>query len=467
MRLWLAVMLSLLVLPTGCTRYTLEKGEPEIELSETSIDFGSVERGYYRTISIAVYNQGNGTLTVADYAFQAGTSEAFYFEDPDYEITPNTFAELAVRYTPTHEGGDAGAIIITSDDEDEPELIIFLQGAGVVPHCEVTPSLLYFPTDEGAQDLSFQVRSIGSGPLTIEEVVVEDGTPEFTLSFPAGYEPPVYVDPGLTVDITVTYTPTDLEGKTDRVAVHNSDPDVEGGVAYVEVVAAGEPPDGENSEPLVEILTPSDGAAVLAGSPVSFTGQVADMEEAPEDLGILWHSTLDGYFGGDPPDAAGEVCLQVSELTAGTHVITLSAFDSEGAQGADAITLIVYEEDDELEYVISGGDTPYHYFHVDDDMTVEVNGNAVFVDSDGTQDHHPPTTFFAAPGDSIRIIATDQQYCTKALEELWIHLSGVYAQQLTDAISISGCEEHDDYDASYEGPWPNDFLDETHTITIP
>ncbi len=468
MRLTFVAIAALIAL-CGCNQQTeLAETYPEIELSETTLDFESVERGFWRERSMAVYNQGNGTLHIEDYAFQTGSSEAFYFEDPDKEILPDTFAELVVRYTPTHEGNDAGAIVITSDDQDEPEVIIFLNGAGVIPHCEVEPTLLYFPTDLGDQALSFQVRSTGSGPLTIHSATLEEGTPEFGIEFPAGYEPPTIIDPGLTVDITVTFSPADELGRTDRVMVLTSDPDLEDGAAYVELVAAGEPPDGENQPPLVEITSPSSGAMVLADESVGFTGQVADLEEPPDALGILWHSSVDGYLtGGDPPDASGEVCLEVPSLTVGTHTITLSALDSEGLQGSDTIELTVYEEEEELEYTISGGATPYHYFHVDDDVTITVNGVPVFVDADGAQDHHAPTTFFAAPGDVLGVTATDQQWCTKALVPLYLHIAGLYSQELNEDINVSACVESDYFDATYNGPWPNVFLDETYVIAIP
>jgi len=467
MRLFPIALAGVTIALVGCTRYELTTGDPEIELSDTAIDFGEVERGYWRERSIAVYNQGTATLTVTDYAFQTGSSDAFYFEDPDKEISPNTFAELIVRYTPTHEGSDAGAIVINSDDADEPELLIFLQGGGFVPHCEVEPTLLYFPIDEGPQSQCFFVHSTGSGPLTIEDATLEDSTAEFSLTFPAGYEPPVQIDPGLTVEITATFTPSDLEGRLDRVVLTTSDPDLEDGLAYVELMAAGEPPDGENQPPLVEITYPPNGSVVIEGTSVTFEGQVADMEEPAEQLGILWHSSLDGYASGDAPSAAGEVAYEFGALSVGEHLITLSAYDSEGAQGSDSITMTVYEDDEELEYVVSGGPTPYHYFHVDDDVTISINGVPVFVDTDGSQDHHAPAPFFAAPGDELRVTATDAQWCTKAIVALHLHLGGIYTQELSGEVSASACDEHDDYDPSYEGPWPNIFLDETFTISIP
>ncbi len=466
-RLLALVIVVGLVSSCGCSRYELESGEPDIELSTSSFDFGAVERGYYREMSLAVYNVGTGTLTISDYVAMDGTSDGFSFTDPEKEIAPGSFAELFVTYTPTHEGHDAGAINIYSDDEDEEEVTVWLQGQGVVPHCLVDPTLLYYPLDVGESTNGFTVSSTGSGALTVEAVVLYGSTPEFTVRYPEGYEPPFTVDAGLSIDIEVTYSPTDEMQRTDVLQLLTSDQDLPSGIAEVELVAAGENPTGDNTDPMVEITDPPDGSVVLVGECVDLAGQVADMEEAADSLAILWHSSIDGYLPGSGADATGLVSTQVCDLSVGTHTITLMAFDTEGAQGSDTIELTVYEEEQELEYTISGGPTEFHYFHVDDDLTIEVNGAMVFVDQDGSQDHHAPVSFFAAVGDQIHIVAEDQQYCTKALDGLWLHLGGVYSQELNQAVSVSACEEHDDYDPTYNGPWPNTFLDETFTIAIP
>lgn len=466
-RLAMVAISAALAVALGCTGYNLEPGVPDVDLSAGSLDFGSVQRGYWREKSLAVYNRGNATLYVTDYALQEGSSEAFYFEDPVETILPGMYAELIVRYTPTHEGGDAGSILVTSDDPDEPELTVFLQGTGVLPRCEVEPELLYFPTAEGAQSLNFSLRSVGSGPLTVASAELEEAAAEFELTYPEGYEPPFSLDAGLSIEITVTYTPSSDVGVQDRVVLTTNDPEIPLGQVGVDLIAAGEDPNGDNHEPMVEIVSPPDGGLSQEGEPLTLLGQVADVEEDPPSLGILWHSSVDGYLSGDPPEPDGSVSLTTSTLSPGAHLITLKAFDAEGAEGTDTIDLTIYQDDEELEYTLAGGDTPYHYFHVDDDITVELDGSPIFVDADGHQDHHPPLSFYASPGASLRIVATDQQYCTKALAGLVLHVGNQHQQVLTDPISTSACEEHDDYDPAYGGPWPNDFVDLTFPIQIP
>ena len=74
---------------------------------------------------------------------------------------------------------------------------------------------------------------------------------------------------------------------------------------------------------------------------VAFAGVVADAEDAEENLTVEWNSSLDGSLGNSTPDSSGNVGLPVTALSAGTHVITLTATDSVGLTGTDTVTLDV------------------------------------------------------------------------------------------------------------------------------
>jgi len=117
--------------------------------------------------------------------------------------------------------------------------------------------------------------------------------------------------------------------------------------------------------------------------------------------------------------------------------------------------------------VISGGDTPYHYFMVDDDIAFYLNGSLVYLDDDGNQNLHAPVGITATPGDTLRIVATDVLACTKQLDALYLHLNDANIQPLNSSILVSACDDHEDYDPGYTGPWPNDFLDEQYVVTTP
>jgi len=90
---------------------------------------------------------------------------------------------------------------------------------------------------------------------------------------------------------------------------------------------------GGNALPDVEITAPTDGATFEAGTEVEFTGVANDAEDGDLTDSIKWFSSLDGDFG-----TGGNVFAILSE---GTHIITASVTDEDGATGAVAISVTI------------------------------------------------------------------------------------------------------------------------------
>ncbi len=91
---------------------------------------------------------------------------------------------------------------------------------------------------------------------------------------------------------------------------------------------------GEISEPpTVTILTPTDGAAVFAGSMLTMSASALDEEDGNLSTSVSWTSSIDG--------ALGSGASLSSVLTAGVHRITASAIDSDGLAAIAEISLVV------------------------------------------------------------------------------------------------------------------------------
>jgi len=91
-------------------------------------------------------------------------------------------------------------------------------------------------------------------------------------------------------------------------------------------------------------------------------------------------------------------------------------------------------------YTLSGGLSSSRYLVVDDDITIYVNGRAVFVDNDKTctdcfwaNYHGKPIVFQASPGDTIRIVATNPGGGYIELSPLYLHASG-QSMKLTNGV---------------------------------
>lgn len=139
-----------------------------------------------------------------------------------------------------------------------------------------------------------------------------------------------------TISGTITETSYDLDtsgipgGKTARVRIIASDGVNTAASLSNEFSVASKPPDPS-------ILTPESGSAIPVGAPAGFEGDAFDAEDGeipPEQL--MWSSDIDGMLG------TGE-SISTTQLSAGTHTITLSATDSEENTGTTSVSFIVVD----------------------------------------------------------------------------------------------------------------------------
>ena len=97
-----------------------------------------------------------------------------------------------------------------------------------------------------------------------------------------------------------------------------------------------------NQAPVVAIKVPADGAVVAAGQPLTFTGTVADDNDPADGLTVLWTSDrVANPLSQAPANSLGGTTIEVTDLAAGQHVITLGATDKDGKTGTAVITITV------------------------------------------------------------------------------------------------------------------------------
>ena len=141
---------------------------------------------------------------------------------------------------------------------------------------------------------------------------------------------------------------------------------------------SGGPP--ANEPPSATITAPADGAVVAAGESISFQGSAIDPEDGPlTGSHLVWSSDLEGEIG----TGAG---FTSSTLSVGSHTITLTATDPQGATGSASVGVALQEvQKGSIELTVSsnGQDVPLAYTAVlggTESKVVDSNGSVTFTD---------------------------------------------------------------------------------------
>jgi hypothetical protein len=459
----------LVMLMMACNPETnVKAGVPELVLDIDIVDFGEVILGRQATVELAIFNDGIGDLSIDSVELDSLSSPEFSLVgDTPIVVERGEYGGPSIRYVPSGVGQDLGRVVITSNDPDQPELELALSAFGVEPLVDVDPGTLWYgivPSGE-SRTLSVSVAARGTGTLNIQQMNLSFQADEvFSIALPAGVELPYKMATGLSFDFSVTYAAKDNETWQETLTLVTNDPTT----PSFEISLLANTPDDptKNAPPVVEITDPNYGEYYLVGQAMPVAASVYDEEDAAEDLycDVLTDGSPTGTSGS--PDAKGSLHLSESNLSEGDELLTVRCIDSGGEIGEDTVEIAVFDPKEPLRYTISGGPTLFDYWTIDDDVTVYVNSTTIFSDTNRGMDTHPPLEFDAVAGDTIRIVASDVNYCEHRLDPLTLHFGTNYSLDLNDEICESACSDDACYDSTLS--WSEGvFYEESFTITIP
>lgn len=445
----------------------LNRGTPEIVVSPASADFGEVVVGVaYGELGLYVRNKGYGDLEITSATLTEGSSADFAIATYPEVVEHDEEGILGLTYTPDVEGQDFGSIELETNDELNPLVTVEIEGMGTLPRIDVDPEILYFGVVAPGESstLTVDIGASGSGTLKVTGVGFSgDESVAYSYVLPDDWAEPYPVSHGFSFPIEVTFTPPDESAYEGALYIETNDP--EEPIAEVRLLGNTEDDPTKNTPPVVEILDPDNGEYFMDDAEVGFTGYAFDADEVVTNLLCGWFA--DGTRADDGAvDVTGTITGS-SLLPQGEVDLTLRCYDSDGLMGEDSTRVTVWPHEDPVTYTISGGDSVFDWFSVDDDITISVNGVEIFEDSNHTSDTLAPVEFEASAGDVITIRASDINSCDLYLDPLQLHWGTGESQALNVSQCQSSCPDHACYTGDYNGPWPNVFLEEDYTITIP
>jgi len=113
---------------------------PEIDVSVSEIDFGTIYIGDSATDSLTITNLGEDLLTVFDIY---SDNEDFIVDTTEFELSTGQSQQVYVTFSPTSEGEITGDLLILSNDPDESTYLVNLTGTGEVLISSDEPEIVF------------------------------------------------------------------------------------------------------------------------------------------------------------------------------------------------------------------------------------------------------------------------------------------------------------------------------------
>ena len=206
---------------------------PQIAIDPPRVDFGSVPTGQSVDVDITVSNAGSAQLEIQPPAFLRGASPDIAFVDPPTEpvqIAPGDSVVLKARYTGGAEVANATAVLVNTDLTN-PQAAIPMLGRPLRPDLVVSPeSLAFGNVGQGATATrTLTLINNGTEDVIVSSMVVANPG-EFTLEPDGRFPPTTGAGDGLipaqgTVEVRVSYAPTNLGSDATTLSISSNDPD--------------------------------------------------------------------------------------------------------------------------------------------------------------------------------------------------------------------------------------------------
>ena len=203
-------------------------GGPDIEVTPPELNFGQIALGTTGKRRILVENVGFSDLTVSQINPDTAGTGLFAVSRRSFGVPRGDSVVIEVDFSPVAEGVVMSEILIQSDDSDEGELRIPVQGEGVdLPPCAYTlsPETINFGIVQVLRSTTqgLRVQNVGTAPCLMNDIQIAPGSSS-AYRLVDGNETGVMIPVGGEKTIIVEYTPPAEGVDMGSVTFYISDP---------------------------------------------------------------------------------------------------------------------------------------------------------------------------------------------------------------------------------------------------
>ena len=382
----------------------LETTLPQMEISNTSLDFGTIQWGTSNRKTLYVENKGElpmglHPLTLEAEGFENNFSitynpnnidcpnepsendideeTEYHLESQDTILNPGCRISAEINYTPVIMGESYASVTIESFIEPEEfgeetipsprfyrdpsnfKQTVLLHGYSNlgVGNIVVTPRVVDFGHHWTGESITKQVmiNNVGDGDLQIQDPYMSETCDEaFSIDINA-LDPDRVIPAGQGSIFEATFSPVDLETSFCTVFVPSNDPETD----LLEVRLKGNVGvDPTNMPPSITMISPSVGYQHDGLDPVVFEMSIYDPDQPSDTLicKIKSMNLLSGTYDCSPQDESGFVRLEIpiEDLDRGTDTFLVTVTDQSEQQSFASTSILIGSEPPDLDVDLDG-----------------------------------------------------------------------------------------------------------------
>ena len=139
--------------------WVVSEPEPDIEVSQTEYNLGTIDVGSMQVDVVPVFNLGDAPLVIE--SLQLEQEEQVQFTLAPLKglpvIEPNSFIDLEIQFSPVVDGVDTAVLTINSNDPNDPVIDVVLTGEGI--------SVILSPEEQMVQILDAYGLAVDEGTI--------------------------------------------------------------------------------------------------------------------------------------------------------------------------------------------------------------------------------------------------------------------------------------------------------------